>query len=211
MYINHNNITINAFYKFCKNAKEILDKYDIKTDAQLGDFMRNENNFKNEYGYSHPFFVVEKNNEIFTVDELIYPTIKLLNLFGFKTKFSCQGSNSPKGEEGYISFDESLTLEDRQTLYSLPFYMMKLGLIVYVDEGWMNPNERPIIRFRFSNVAGRYPRQFYEDSQGNRDKLTNILVYDATTLFLSELKNNADEKQLNNALTHLKLFQHENR
>lgn len=211
MYINHNNITINAFYTFCKNAKEILDKYDIKTDTQLGDFMRNENNFKNEYGYSHPFFVVEENNEIFTVDELIYPTIKLLNSFGFKTKFSCQGEYKVRGTDGYIAFDETLTSEDRQTLYSLPFYMMKLGLIVCVDENWMNPNEKPVIRFAYSPIAGRYPKQFHEENQWNREKLTNMLVYDATILFLSELKNNVDEKQLNKAITHLKLFQYESR
>ena len=211
MYINHNNITILTFYKFCKNAKEILDKYNIETDIQLRDFMKNENNFKDEYGYSHPFFVVEENNEIFTVDELIYPTIKLLNSFGFKTNFSCQGEYNSKGETGYVSFDETLTPEDRQTLYSLPFYMMKLGLIVCVDEGWMNPNERPIIRFRFSNIVGRYPKQFHEDSQGNKNKLTNMLVYDATILFLSEIRSNVDEKQLNKAITHLKQFQYESR
>lgn len=211
MYINHDNITIHAFYTFCKNAKEILDKYNIKTDIQLKDFMKNENNFKGEYGYSHPFFVVEENNEIFTVDVLIYPTIKLLNSFGFKTNFSCQGEYNSKGEAGYISFDETLTPENRQTLYSLPFYIMKLGLIVCVDEGWMNPNERPIIRFRYSNIVGRYPKQFHEENQWNKNKLTNMLVYDATILFLSEIRNNVDEKQLNKAITHLNLFQYESR
>lgn len=211
MYINHDNITIHAFYTFCKNAKEILDKHNIKTDIQLLDFFKNENNFKDEFGYTHPFFVVEENNEIFTVDELIYPTIKLLNSFGFKTKFSCQGEYKVRGTDGYIAFDETLTSEDRQTLYSLPFYMMKLGLIVCVDENWMNPNEKPVIRFAYSPIAGRYPKQFHEENQWNREKLTNMLVYDATILFLSELKNNVDEKQLNKAITHLKLFQYESR
>lgn len=176
--ITHDNMTMKDFFVFCKNAKEIAEKYDINNDNNLRDFFRN--NFDCEYGYSHKFYVVEE-DKLHTVDELIYDAIMELNLHGYKTRFSCQGDN--KGTHAYISFDKQLTYEQREELLYLTTFMLKKGLVVRIDRGWDNPDNGMVIRWEKNNISGTY---YDNPLVGQWDKLINALMYEAVCQFLEK-------------------------
>lgn len=174
--VNHDDMTMETFFIFCKNAKEISEKYGIDDDIKLRDFLKT--NFKDEYGYSHHFYVVEDKQNLYTIDELIYDTIMLLNQCGYKTRFSCQGNK--KGTHAYISFDEQLTMEQKEDIFILTSLMLKKGLVVVVDRGW--ESNRMVIRWEKSCIAGTY---YDNPFVGQWDKLINALMHEAVYEFVN--------------------------
>ena len=110
--------------------------------------------------------------------------IKKLNENGYLTRFSCQGSKT--GQNGYIAFDKSLSRETRLVLQKLAFNMIKQGLVVNIDSNFLNPNERPIIRFSINSISGTYDESRWALCNGRKDILLNQAVFFATSMLCGD-------------------------
>lgn len=198
MKINHDTITLQKFFTCCSNAEEIKEKYNISTDDELRLFFKE--NFEDEYGYDHKFYIVEENGKLYTVDELIYPTIKKLNEKGYKTKFSCQGNKH--GDNGYIAFDTSLSIKQRQMVQYFACILLTFGLKTSIDCGFFNLKKKPVIRFSICKCSSTYPDSWWMDTGGYKHNvLLNNIVYYATIFAFG------NSSQMAEAIEKLKEFQ----
>lgn len=182
MYCNNDNFTVRSFWIMCKNAQEILKEYNVpKEDEAIRNFLKT-NIKSNDYGHEHPFYIIKLNDSLITVDEHMKDTVTLFNKNGFPTVFSCQGG---KKQEAYISFSESLTETQRRELYAFVMHLMRMGLRVSVDSGWMNSDSRPIVRFLPKLTAAENPRRRLPHMPDDTNAMNKLAFY-AALLFLKE-------------------------
>lgn len=182
MYCNNDNFTVKSFWIMCKNAQEILKEYNVpKEDEAIRNFLR-ENIKSDDYGHGHPFYIIKLNDSLITVDEHMKDIVMLFNKNGFPTVFSCQGG---KKQDAYISFSEFLTETQRRELYAFAMHLMRMGLRVSVDSGWINSGSRPVVRFSSVKTAAENPRRHLPNMPDETSAMNKLAFY-AALLFLKE-------------------------
>ena len=66
---------------------------------------------------------IMQSNDYFAVDELIAPTIQILNRKGYITEFSCSGHPFPYITEGYMNHDPERKIFETRDEYSAATYI----------------------------------------------------------------------------------------
>lgn len=79
----------------CLDCYEIFEKDSIKNDFYLDDIFCPKSNCM---------------GRLVEIDELMIPTIKILNQKGYFTKFCCSGHYYDQHPNGYITFEEDIEL-----------------------------------------------------------------------------------------------------